>query len=506
MTSNPPQNLGQSNVQPPLPPSQMTSQSTPELTKEGWQKVHREFAELHRIGDPIERDYKLIQYAKDSEIPTDRYYAMFEGYQERSARGVKAVVNTLARTASFLGQFTILAGLILFIAEADTRKKEAHNRAWETVRDARELTESAGRIEALQTLTAGCAYGEMGDTLRGFPVVQNFMPDCISLRGLAVEGAFLPEINLQSAELKNARMQGAGLWGAFLQNADLTGAQLQRARLSEAKLQGAILRNAQLNNADLQRVDFSCDSTLGISCKVNRLENANLSGANLTNAVLGNADLSQTILDGVQYNDATLRGIATEASRSILKNANTYRIDTEANLVGKNLNLVELSDATLTRAQLMNATLNGINLRKATLVEADLTGAKLNCQPLSGEGSTQGITADSDRPKQCANLRSANFTSAILNNTELIGADLTGAILRQADLTNAVLAQTDLNGADFTDAIGLTPEQIKQARNWALAKYDDAFRAQLGLAFNPDVQQSTHSIQTAEQSSPSRSL
>ena len=54
-------------------------------------------------------------------------------------------------------------------------------------------------------------------------------------------------------------------------------------------------------------------------------------------------------------------------------------------------------------------------------------------------------------------------------------------VLGQSNLSSAQLGNADLTGAILTGAKGITPEQIKQARDWQKAHYDDGFRKQLGL-------------------------
>lgn len=58
---------------------------------------------------------------------------------------------------------------------------------------------------------------------------------------------------------------------------------------------------------------------------------------------------------------------------------------------------------------------------------------------------------------QCADLKGANLTGAILNNVNLNGADLTdanltGAMLSDADLTGAILTDANLTGANLRGA------------------------------------------------------
>jgi len=76
---------------------------------------------------------------------------------------------------------------------------------------------------------------------------------------------------------------------------------------------------------------------------------------------------------------------------------------------------------------------------------------------------------------------------------------LVGADLKDANLANASLLKTNFNGAILTNAKlgnaklwnpeneelqGLTPYQIKQAKNWDKAIYSPQFREKLGLSID----------------------
>ncbi|BDA71794.1 hypothetical protein CAL7716_059600 [Calothrix sp. PCC 7716] len=169
-----------------------------------------------------------------------------------------------------------------------------------------------------------------------------------------------------------------------------------------------------------------------------------------------------------------------------------------------NLERANLESANLTGANLTGANLTGANLRGATLASANLYVANLYIADLYiadlESANLRGATLAS------ANLRGANLYAANLYAANLTGANLTGADLESANLTGASLSGANLSGAhlestDFKDAefgcenffkekIGctnlknaknLTPEQVKQAKNWEKAEYDPELRKKLGL-------------------------
>ena len=99
------------------------------------------------------------------------------------------------------------------------------------------------------------------------------------------------------------------------------------------------------------------------------------------------------------------------------------------------------------------------DLSGANLQEADLSGAKLQKADLSG-----------------ANLQKADLGAANLQEADLSGAKLQEAHLSWANLQKAVMAGTE----------SLTTLQVKNARNWELAFYDDDFLGELGLPPDPN--------------------
>ena len=105
-----------------------------------------------------------------------------------------------------------------------------------------------------------------------------------------------------------------------------------------------------------------------------------------------------------------------------------------------------------------------------------------------------------------ANLSLAKLSSAFLFKSNLSGADLMGTIFKKARLKDTIFKETDINRADFTEATGITLDQIKQAGNWQQAHYDDDLRLQLGLPpENPSTSTPQSSMpQPSASSSPAK--
>ncbi|MEO0757432.1 MAG: pentapeptide repeat-containing protein [Cyanobacteria bacterium J06648_16] len=364
----------------PSPSSPKTPQK--DLADEDVEKLRREFDALLSIKDTLKRDYRLIQQAKASDIDTDLYKNLFTTYKEQKHHFLGPMLPILRRSGAFLGQLAIFSGLFLFITEADQREDATHNEAWQILNDVKPgETSSAGRIGALETLTAGCAsqaidsgphpIRDVVGFLRDLPFVDGFFPDCVSLQGLDVQGAHLPNINLVGATLRDARLQKTGLWEAKLSGADLERAQMMRSQLSGATLTQANLARAQLQGA--------------------ALPNTNLTSANLTHAHLGCVTVSNS--ESSPFLAAqSVEGAPTEVC---------------ASLVGATLTEANLTAAVLSAANLSTANLQGADLRQADLNKANLAGANLAGADLTGADLSE------------TNLRVVNFDNALLLSADL---------------------------------------------------------------------------------------
>ncbi len=85
-----------------------------------------------------------------------------------------------------------------------------------------------------------------------------------------------------------------------------------------------------------------------------------------------------------------------------------------------------------------------------------------------------------------ADLEGADLLGSNLEGSAVIDADLRGASLASADLKRAAMTRAKLDGAeikyaDFTNAQGLTANQLRAADGWCEAFYDDKQIQMLGL-------------------------
>ncbi|HYJ78842.1 MAG TPA: pentapeptide repeat-containing protein [Longimicrobiaceae bacterium] len=186
--------------------------------------------------------------------------------------------STFVELAQLATTLSILVVAYTYVAGRDAeraeQRKSRHYQAWQVVNSAAGKAGNGGRSDALRDLNA----------------------DRVSLTYVDISGAWLPQVQLENANLFGADLDSATLIAANLRGADLAQAQLVGANLISATLVGADLAGAYLTGADL-----TCADLRGAD-----LEGADLTGANLERANLAEIKGWQAIT-GLQ--DANLAGV-----------------------------------------------------------------------------------------------------------------------------------------------------------------------------------------------------
>ncbi|MGF1479993.1 MAG: pentapeptide repeat-containing protein [Cyanophyceae cyanobacterium] len=177
----------------------------------------------------------------------------------------------------------------------------------------------------------------------------------------------------------------------------------------------------------------------------------------------------------------TAHGVETSYARfQALQDLNEDRVSLKrldasgADLKGINLKAADLSYAKLVGADLSHANLSNADLRHAHLVRANLSNADLSNARLVDVNFSHAKLIDAD-------LVSAEMIGANLSDAHLVGTNLSKAYLGDADLSNARLDDANLSQTKLFGARNLTPEQVKAAKSWQKAIYDEGFRQKLGL-------------------------
>jgi len=178
----------------------------------------------------------------------------------------------------------------------------------------------------------------------------------VILNDAKLNGAVLESANLFSTHLTRANLTGANLTSACIVDANMEGAILQGANLfvadlTEVNLANAILKNADMKNAILEGAVLRGADLEGAFLQQADLSVADLTEVNLANAILANAILKNAVLEG-----AILRGADLEGA--FLQQADLFEADlTDANLAGADLKGANLKGANLDGANLEGADL-----------------------------------------------------------------------------------------------------------------------------------------------------
>jgi uncharacterized protein YjbI with pentapeptide repeats len=206
---------------------------------------------------------------------------------------------------------------------------------------------------------------------------------------------------------------------------DADGARLEGINLEDAYLYVCGLKGADLSGANLRNTRLEV-----IDGRWARLFGADLSGSQFVRGVL---------LTYALYDEKTKFPIGFDPQE-----AEAYKIAPGAFLEG---------------AMLENASLWTANLEKA-----NLQGANLKYAVIGG------------------NWRYVNLHDADLKEIKNADLDLRWANLQGANLDGARMKNVDILGTDLRGARNITVEQIKEAKNWEQAIYDNGFCQELSLS------------------------
>lgn len=178
-----------------------------------------------------------------------------------------------------------------------------------------------------------------------------------------------------------------------------------------------------------------------------------LHSINLNKAALPGIDLSNTQLNYAFFNEAKLK---------------------KANFENANLEEAEFKDAILTEADFTGAVLFRANFTKSNEGKGTLNQAKFNEAELDRSIFTN---AQLEQAKfHNAELYHVNFRYAYLMKADFSDAKLGSADFANADLTSVTFNnETDIQKANFSNAKGLSLEQLKKAKNWRFATYSEDF-------------------------------
>jgi BTB/POZ domain-containing protein KCTD9 len=152
-----------------------------------------------------------------------------------------------------------------------------------------------------------------------------------------------------------------------------------------------------------------------------------------------------------------------------IKRLNGHKI-TDINLVN-----CHLSKTNLSYVVLKGSNINSANVSNANMIHCNLENTRLN--QTNFENSNLNQAEMSYAMANGANFKDCYMIKVNLQQAFLIKANLTNAFLMEADMQGAHLTGTNLENtnlfkADLRGAIGLTVEQLSQAKTLYMAKLD----------------------------------
>lgn len=175
-------------------------------------------------------------------------------------------------------------------------------------------------------------------------------------------GAFLCEINLDSAILNNINFYKATLCNVDFSDAIVNNVNFNYASLTDVLFREAKLSNVYFKNAQLDKADFN---------------NASLNDVEFNDSTLNNLYFSHACLVKVYFSDAVLNNV--DFSKSTLSNC--YFIKAGLSNIYFSvavLNKVFFNNATLTNGDFNDATLSSVDFRYAALNNVSFVSADLN--------------------------------------------------------------------------------------------------------------------------------
>lgn len=273
------------------------------------EQVHKEQVdETETARGAVEQDFEKTQQLTNSENQTKQVKPrQFKCESGESGIYYFACKLQESRILAPLQNIGVVVAAILYVLEIGQRRKQQHRQAWQVIDGARHVETSGARMQALEELV------EDGESLRGLDA------DGADLIEIRLQGADLSDACLTRANLKLAELQHTLLCRAKLNEADLRGANLEGAILKKAQLDrinrklGGFQLQGKASTVNLMSADLGDASLEGAN-----LEYANLEGAVLAAANLQNASFRYAKLGGVDFTGADLKGTKFACAQGLI--------------------------------------------------------------------------------------------------------------------------------------------------------------------------------------------
>lgn len=287
------------------------------------------------------------------------------------------------------------------------------------------------------------------------------------LRGSDWRGIKLEQpLNFDKSNFSRAQLAGAGFPGSSFYatqfqgmithdpkqpeaKVDFSGAQCQYANFTGQLMDDLNLDRADLSHADLTQTDWRGFNPEGKQKLT--LDKANFLGANLLGTRLPGSSLQEARLQNIITHDEAQPGAKTDLI--------------ETNLSGARLIKLRLKDLKLRDTNLTAAALYGSDLRDQTFRRVDLSKTIFDSTKIAraqfpeskfvGADFSNAIPFDDETNKKRVDLSNCDLTSAKFNKQRLRFYKFDGAILDNTNLIGA-----DMAGVDFSKVKSMSGAQI----------------------------------------------
>jgi uncharacterized protein YjbI with pentapeptide repeats len=421
--------------------------------------VEIQVAKEQRVPSEHECPPSWIIRKKDASSKWTLPFVWLEWISEQIAFSLSRVA--FLQILEYAGRFSVVVGVIFYLAETQDRVKQRQYQAWQVVYSATGKAGDGGRRYALQDLVKDNV------PLRGINL-ENAQLSGVALANADMNSVILSKANLKRASLKKATLERATMISVFLRDAEMDEANLSGANLYGAYLQGSVIDRGRLRGANLTESDFSYASLRNTSFQAGFEDSpVDKYGAIYT-------DIRHTAIVRATFSFANLDG-------ATFRGASLY----DTSFYGASLQNADFSDARIKSSRFGDTDLKGAKFRDVQF--SLLTDDELN-DALRQGGDTLGGHV-------CSNCSGSDFRRADLRNADFEGANVNQLDFSEADLRGASLKGlvgwqniASLKGANIYGVQNAPAGFVEWARTTmgALSEQDDAkwksvFDAETGL-------------------------
>ncbi|NDV23345.1 DUF2169 domain-containing protein [Desulfovibrio sp. JC022] len=350
-----------------------------------------------------------------------------------------------------------------------------------------ELAEGLKKLEAKELPDDAAAklaeHGLSADSLRVLTreEVQRYHEQGKSLVGAVLSGVDLSGLDLSNVDLSKCQLQKTNFKGTILDGSKLIQALGVGADFSKASLKGVDLGRGVFSKALFKESDLSGTIAAQAIFKGADFSKAVLHDANFDMAILEKTDFTEADLKGVRINMCMISGRADRSDfsqstikKSIFKSSSLNHANfSEASVNESLFNDVEAHKTDFTDANLdklrtgrnsqfkdsdfRNATLRGAALRESDFTGSDFRGADFENGLIDNSqlvrANLNGVSAKGARftksNLEAASMRAANIHMGGMRKARLVDTDLRGSNLFAVDFYKSVLGDTRFEAANL---------------------------------------------------------